>query len=154
SVSIVSLASLNVVATLAPGDEPCDVVFAGSPQRAFVSLAQENAVAVYNPTNLGASPTMVPIQGKDVRALATDGTRVYAAIFESGNRRMLRPEAVVPTPAGPYGGQTPPPNSGASFTPPLAGGLPPPPSTGLIINKEGANWKDDNNHVWDALVGW
>ena len=24
----------------------------------------------------------------------------------------------------------------------------------LIINKEGVNWKDDNNHIWDALVTW
>ncbi len=154
TVSIVSLASLNVVKTLAPGDEPCDVVFAGSPQRAFVSVAQENAVAVYDPANLAAAPTMVPIQGKDVRALATDGTRVYAAIFESGNRSMILPEATVSDPSGPYGGQNPPPNSGTSFNPPLAAGLPAPPPTGLIINKEGVNWKDDNNHVWDALVTW
>jgi len=114
SVSIVNLPTRNVVATIAAGDEPCDVVFAGSPQRAFVSVAQENAVAVYDPTNLATVPTLVPIQGKDVRALATDGTRVFAAIFESGNRSMILPASLVSSPSGPYGGQNPPPNSGAS----------------------------------------
>ena len=52
SVSIVDLTTLRVVATLATGDEPCDVVFAGSPQRAFVSVSQLNQVKVYDPANL------------------------------------------------------------------------------------------------------
>src|SRR5437868_2412311 len=137
TVSIVSLTSRNVVATLTPGDEPCDVVFAGSPQRAFVSVAQAHAVVVYDPTNLAAAPTLVSIQGKDVRALATDGTRVYAAIFESGNRSMILPASTVSNPSSPYGGTNPPPNSGASFNPPIAGGLPTPPPVSLIVNKEG-----------------
>src|SRR5262249_38686032 len=154
TVSIVSLATLNVVATLTPGDEPCDIVFAGSPLRAFVSVAQENAVAVYDLTNLALAPTKVAIQGKDVRALGTDGTRVYAAIFESGNRSMILPASVVSSPSGPYGGTNPPPNSGASFNPPIAAGLPAPPPVSLLVNKEGANWKDDNNHIWDSLVSW
>ena len=96
----------------------------------------------------------MPIQGKNPRALATDGTRVFVAIFESGNRSMILPASIVANPAGPYGGLSPPPNSGSSFNPPLAPGLPAPPPTGLIINKEGVNWKDDNNHIWDALVTW
>jgi YVTN family beta-propeller protein len=154
SVSVVSLTARNVVATVNPGDEPCDVVFAGSPQRAFISVAQQNAVAVYDPANLGAAPTTVPIQGKDVRALATDGTRVYAAIFESGNRSMILPASIVSDPSGPYGGQNPPPNSGNAFNPPLAPGLPPPPPVSLIINKELSHWKDDNNTVWDSAVTW
>ena len=154
TVSIVSLATLNVTATLTPGDEPCDVVFAGSPLRAFVNVAQENAVAVYDLANLAAAPTKVAIQGKDVRALATDGTRVYAAIFESGNRSMILPASIVSDPSGPYGGTNPPPNSGVSFNPPIAAGLPAPPPVSLIVNKEGVNWKDDNNHIWDALVTW
>src|SRR5215470_19560268 len=37
SVSIVNLTTRNVTATLTVGDEPADVIFAGSPQRAFVS---------------------------------------------------------------------------------------------------------------------
>ena len=154
SVSIVDLATRNVTATLTVGDEPADVIFAGAPQRAFVSVSEENAVLAYDPANLATPPTSIPIQGKNPRALATDGTRVYVAIFESGNRSMILPASYVQDPTGPYGGLDPPPNSGNAFNPPLAPGLPAPPPTGLIINKEGVNWKDDNNHVWDALVTW
>lgn len=154
SVSVVDLATRNVVATLIVGDEPGDVIFAGASQRAFVSVGQENAVKVYDPTNLGAAPTVIPIAGNRPRALATDGTRVFAAIFDSGNISMILPESVVSDPSGPYGGINPPPNSGLAFNPPLAAGLPSPPATSLIINREGNNWKDDNNHVWDALIPW
>jgi len=135
SVSIVDLAARNVVATLGPGDEPFDVVFAGSPQRAFVTVSQEKQVSVYDPANLTAAPTVIPIQGKNPRALAATATRVYVAIFESGNRSMILPRSVVDDPSGPYGGVNPPPNSGASFYPPLAPGLPAPPPTALIVNK-------------------
>src|SRR5262249_8134749 len=62
--------------------------------------------------------------------------------------------SIVSDPSGPYGGVNPPPNSGATFNPPIAGGLPSPPAVSLIINREGSNWKDDNNHVWDALIPW
>src|SRR5262245_62557716 len=40
SVNIVSLSAANVVATVRTDDEPCDVVFGGTPQRAFVSCSQ------------------------------------------------------------------------------------------------------------------
>jgi YVTN family beta-propeller protein len=154
SVSVVDLTTGNVVATLAVGDEPADVVFAGAPSRAYVTVSELDQVSVYDPTSLAAPPTVVAIQGKSPRALATDGTRVYVAIFDSGNRSMILPESIVSDPSGPYAGTNPPPNSGASFNPPIAGGLPTPPTTSLIVNKEGANWKDDNNHVWDAFVTW
>src|SRR5262249_45456035 len=36
SVNIISLSTRNVVATVRTDDEPCDVVFAGTPQKAFV----------------------------------------------------------------------------------------------------------------------
>lgn len=52
SVSIVDLDAMHVVATIYPGDEPCDVVFAGQPELAFVSVSQENRVLVFDPTNL------------------------------------------------------------------------------------------------------
>ena len=38
TVSVVDLVAMNVIATLYPGDEPADVVFAGAPQRAFVTV--------------------------------------------------------------------------------------------------------------------
>ena len=49
TVSVVNLISGNVVATLQTEDEPCDVVFAGAPQRAFVSCSQANSVLVFDP---------------------------------------------------------------------------------------------------------
>src|SRR5262245_37179325 len=91
SASIVDLVARNVIATLNVGDEPFDVVFGGNPQRAFVTVSQLNQVNVYDPLNHAAAPTIVPIAGKNPRALATDGTRVYVAIFESGNRSMILP---------------------------------------------------------------
>src|SRR5690606_26317756 len=46
SVSIIDLTSGGVRATIATLDEPSDVVFAGSPQKAFVSCSQVNAIQV------------------------------------------------------------------------------------------------------------
>src|SRR5262245_9301714 len=86
TVSVVNLSTLNVVRSFHPGDEPTDVVFAGNPTRAFVCVSQENKVRVYDPDDVGAPIATIPIQGEDPRALATDGSSVYAAIFESGNR--------------------------------------------------------------------
>lgn len=154
SVSVVDLAARNVVATLFPGDEPADVIFAGSPQRAFVTVSLLDQVNVYDPANRAAAPTILPIAGKDPRALATDGTRVFVAIFQSGNRSMIVPRGTVSSGASPYAGQNPPPNSGTTFVPAIDPLLPAPPPTSLIVNKEGQNWKDDNNHLWDALVTW
>ena len=85
TVSIVDLVTMNVTATLYPGDEPADVVFAGTPSRAFVTVSQLNQVKVYDPLDLSAAPVVIDLAGEDPRALATDGTSVYAAIFESGN---------------------------------------------------------------------
>ena len=99
SVSIVDLTTANVIATLSVGDEPADVVFAGSPQRAYVTISERDEVKVYDPADLSAAPVVVPIQGKSPRALATDGTRVYVAIFDSGNRSMILPGAWCRAPA-------------------------------------------------------
>ncbi len=93
SLSIVDLDQKNVVSTLYPGDEPADVVFAGRPQRAFVSVSQLNQVNVYDPSNLEAPPIVLQIEGEDPRALATDGVKVYVAIFESGNRTTVLGES-------------------------------------------------------------
>lgn len=156
SVSIVDLTTGHVTATLTVGDEPADVIFAGTPQRAFVSVAALNQVKVYDPANLAAAPTIVSIQGEDPRALATDGTRVFAAIFESGNQTTILSEAVVSSTANPYpGDQNPPPNSGTSFVPPIAAGLPTPPPVGLIVHRAAnGHWMDDNTGDWSASVTW
>ena len=145
SVSIVDLTARNVTATLTVGDEPADVIFAGAPQRAFVSISEEDAVAVYDPANLATAPVTVAIQGKNPRALATDGTRVFVAIFESGNRSMVLPASIVSDPSGPYGGVNPPPNSGATFSPPLAPGLPAPPPTASSSTRKAATGRTTTN---------
>ena len=87
SVSIVDLTTMNVRETVSVGDEPADVVFAGAPQRAFVSVAQQNLVRVMDPLNPQGAATLVAIDAEEPRALATDGQRVYAAVFEGGARR-------------------------------------------------------------------
>ena len=91
SVSVVDLNSLNVVATLPTDDEPCDVVFAGSPERAFVSCSQANSVLVFDPLSLATAPTRIESEAEDPRALAVspEGAKVYAAVFESGNAWLV-----------------------------------------------------------------
>jgi DNA-binding beta-propeller fold protein YncE len=164
SVSVVSLARRNVIATLATDDEPCDAVFAGTPERAFVSCSQANTLLVLDPEHPEAEPLRISLQGEDPRALAVSpaGERVYVALFESGNQTtILRgeesarafPPNAVSDPDGPYGGVNPPPNSGASFSPPLRPDLPPPPAVGLIVRRDAAGaWRDDNGRDWSRLV--
>ena len=155
SVSIVDLNTRNVVNSLNTGDEPADVIFAGSPQRAFVSVSQRNQIEVYDANNLSLAPTTITVQGEDPRALATDGDRVYAAIFESGNRTTILRHQVVSEPNGPYGGQNPPPNSGTQFSPSIDGNLPPPPPVGLIVRRhDDGTWRDDNGADWSSKVTW
>ncbi|MEQ1895151.1 MAG: hypothetical protein ABL998_21640, partial [Planctomycetota bacterium] len=165
TISIVDLAAGQVVATLATDDEPCDVVFAGTPQRAFVTCSQANTVLVFDPANRAAAPVRLTLEGEDPRALAVSpaGDKVYAAIFESSNQTTIIgsggtaagdfPLNTVGFAGGPYGGQNPPPNRGASFDPPIAPGLPAPPGVGLIVRKStGGQWLDDNSGDWTNFV--
>jgi len=157
SISVVDLGTMSVTATILTGDEPCDVVFAGKLGRAFVTCSQVNRVEVYNPANLAAAPVIVPIAGEDPRALATDGTTVYAAIFECGNDTTAIPETRVSTASmNPYPGDpNPPPNTASGFSPPLTPGMPPAPRAGIIVRKDAAGvWRDDNNVAWTAAVTW
>jgi DNA-binding beta-propeller fold protein YncE len=153
----VDLATLSVKATLLTGDEPCDVVFAGARERAFVTVSQLNRIEVYNPASLASAPTVINIAGEDPRALVTDGTYVYAAIFECGNDSTVIPETRVSTASmNPYPGDpNPPPNAGNAFSPPLTPGLPPSPRAGLIVRKDAAGvWRDVNNANWNSAVTW
>ncbi len=157
SISVVDIATGRVVRTIATGDEPCDVVFAGNPLRAYVSISQLNQVRVYDPANPAAAPLVLPIEGEEPRALAVspDGTRVYAAIFESGNATGVIRQQDVSNPAGPYAGQNPPPNSGNTFDPPIAPGLPPAPPVAHIVRRSPGNqWLDDNGRNWSSFVSW
>ncbi|MEX2218866.1 MAG: hypothetical protein WD749_08905 [Phycisphaerales bacterium] len=166
SVSVVSLTGRNVVATLTTRDETADVVFAGTPQRAFVSCGHGQVVQVFDPVNLGAPPVDIPINGIDPRALAVspDGSKVYCAVFQSGNASTILgggamgvigfPPNTVSDPAGPYGGVNPPPNSGTTFSPPIAtANQSAVPDVGLIVKKDAlGRWMDDNNRDWTAMV--
>ncbi|MEE8143685.1 MAG: beta-propeller fold lactonase family protein [Planctomycetota bacterium] len=166
TVSIVDLTNGNVVATLQTEDEPCDVVFAGTPERAFVSCSQANSVLVFDPADLSVAPGQLAIEGEDPRELAVNaaGTEVYVAIFESGNNSTILgggldapgvlayPPNVVNSPLGPYAGVNPPPNDGGSFNPPLNPMNPAPLRVGLIIKNIDGLWLDDNAADWTELV--
>jgi len=162
SISVVDVSRRAVIDTLATGDEPFDVVFAGS--RAFVSCSQVNQVWVFDSADRTRPAQVIPILGEDPRALAVgaDGNSVYAAIFESGNATTLLaggladPLIALPNavsdPRGPYGGQNPPPNAGAAFDPPLNPAATPP-RVGLIVRKgSDQRWRDDNARDWTDFV--
>jgi YVTN family beta-propeller protein len=122
SVSIVDVASVppRVIRTLLVGDEPRDIVFAGSGgNRAFITTAHRGQNSPINPqlttagvnradvwvfdaTNLGSSLggtalTIVTLFGDTPRALAVspDSSTVYAAVFHSGNRTTTVSEGAV-----------------------------------------------------------
>lgn len=157
TISIVDLPSGRVTATLATGDEPTDVVFAGAAQRAFVSVSQLNQLRVFDPANLAAAPSIIALQGEEPRALAVspDGARVYAGFFESGNLTTAVRQQDVSNAAGPYAGQNPPPNSGTTFDPPISAGLTTPPPVAQIVRRDGAGaWRDVNGRDFSAFVTW
>lgn len=157
SISVIDLLTNRVVRTIATADEPTDVVFAGTPQRAFVSVSQRNQIMVFDPANPGAAPTTIAIEGEEPRALAVsaDGATVYAAIFESGNATGAIRQQDVSNATGPYAGQNPPPNSGNVFSPPLTAGLPPAPPVAQIVRRNtGGQWLDGNGRNWSSFVSW
>ncbi len=163
SISVVDLTTMNVVKTLSTADEPTDVVFAGTPQRAFVSCSQANTVLVFDPANLDTAPTIIAIDGEDPRAMAVsgDGSKVYVAVFESGNKTTIIGAAGgvdgTSNPLnhnnGPYGGQNPPPNDGVDFKPPMNPALPQAPTVNLIVRQNAqGQWMDDNNTDWSSYI--
>ena len=180
SVSIVDVASSppRVVRTLLVGDEPRDIVFAGD--RAFITTAHRGQnspvdpqlttegvgradVWVFDPAALGATlggtpVTIVTLFGDTPRALAAspDGTKVWAAVFHSGNETTALSEGVVC-------------NGGAGaaacnvFGSVMPGGLPAPnanfqgafgPETGLIVkfDRGAGQWRDRLGRNWNNGV--
>ena len=97
SVSIVSLSQGVVTDTIYAKDEPCDVVFAGSPVRAYVSVSRTNAIKVFDVTTHALVAT-IPVFGEGPRSLAVsaDGSKIYAAFALSGNRTTIIPTASAP----------------------------------------------------------
>jgi YVTN family beta-propeller protein len=166
TISIVNVAAQAVVATLETHAGPCDVVFADSPQRAWVSCSRTNSVFVID-SGTRAPVAAIPIEGERPRAMAVspDGGKVCVAIFESGNAttilgRRLTNIGAAPQPGpvedvnGPHHGADPPPNAGTNFVPainPALSNLPP--RVSHIVRKNTAGrWMDDNNGDWTEWV--
>jgi DNA-binding beta-propeller fold protein YncE len=143
SVSIVDLTTLNVKRTLLVGPRPTDVVFAGTPAKAFVSVAQDDAVRVYDAASPGAPESEIFLSGSEPRSLAVskNGDRVYVTLLDSGNKTTIVPEAVVTSSL-----HLPPPN------PPMKNGLPAAPNTGLIVRYNGTFWADEQNRNWNFAL--
>jgi DNA-binding beta-propeller fold protein YncE len=177
SVSIVDVAATppQVVRTLLVGDEPRDIVFAGA-SRAFITAAHRGQnrpgdpqlttagvprsdVWVFNATSLGTTLGGVPqsvlsLFGDTPRALATDGTTVWAAVFHSGNQTTTLNEGIVCN-----GGAAAAPCNGGQYP----GGLPAPnknvqnitgPETGLIVKFDNGlgQWRDRLGRNWNNGV--
>lgn len=158
SISIVDLATGNVVRTLDVGDEPTDIIFGGSSREmAFVCVSGGGSlltgtpidrlgrgqVKVFDATNPTSVASTIEIFGKQPRALArnSDGSRIFVSVFESGNQTTIVKETDVSTKGG-----LPAPN------PPLAPGLPQPPKTGLIVKWNGSEWRDEINRSWNSSI--
>jgi YVTN family beta-propeller protein len=146
-VSIVDLTTLHVKATLRVGDEPSDVAFAGAPQRAYVSVSQEDRIRVYDPANLAAAPVNIPIRGRNPRSLAVNaaGTFVYAAVFYAGNRTSVLHYSEVPPDSQPADVQFP---RDPQLT--LAHGAAP--RNGLIVQQQGSDWRDMYGKLWNYRI--
>ena len=92
TVSVVDAVRCTVQHSLQTADEPVDVVFAGAPQRAWVACSQVNKLQLFDPANpSGGVTNEVVLEGEDPRSLAVspDGTKIYAAIFESDSQVRL-----------------------------------------------------------------
>src|SRR6185369_14954188 len=165
SVSVVDLGELRVVATIQTLPGSADVVFAGTPTRAFVSCSKVNTVQILDPVTRSVISNVV-LNAERPKALATspDGRKVYAAVFESGNGSTILgpklttfpirpPPGVVGATNGPYGGRNPPPNHGTEFYPAINTNTLPPPAVSLIVKKNNARrWMDDNGQDWTGFV--
>ncbi len=180
-VDITSCAAARVRRTLLVGDEPRDIVFAGANgQLAFITTAHRGQnhpldpeytsegvgradVWVFDATNLGTSlegdpETIITLFGDTPRGLAVsrDGSRVYAAVFHSGNRTTTVNEGLVCDGGATALGCTINGNS-------VPGGLPGPntdannvtgPETGLIVhwNPLTSRWEDPLGRNWNNAI--
>jgi len=160
SVSIVDLASRQVTRTLLVGDEPRDIVFAGTAHdRAFVTAAHRGQnrpgdpqllaggvarsdVWVFDANDLGGALGGTPLAllelfGDTPRALAAspNGATVYAAVFHSGNQTAALPAGQIPQ-IGPF--------QSLAVPPPGSGSLPTPMVSTLMKQQAGNTWNDAN----------
>jgi mono/diheme cytochrome c family protein/sugar lactone lactonase YvrE len=185
SVVDVGLQPPRVVRTLLVGDEPNDIVFAGpGGNRAFVATAHRGQnspfplgeydtpgvgradVWVFDADNLGSTLGGAPLDivtlfGDKPRALAVsaDGSRVFAAVFRSGNRTVTLNEGLV---CNGGDGAMSCTVDGANFP----GGLPAPndnhegtdgPEVGLIVKFDpdagvAGEWQDEQGRNWNDAI--
>ena len=172
SVSVVRIdgdgSSGTVARTLLVGDEPRDIVFAGpGRKRAFITAAHRGQNAPFDPqfttpgvgradvwvfdsenlgTTLGGTPlTIIPLFGDTPRALAVtpDGSRVYAAVFHSGNRTTILNESLVPD-GGEAAGGGPGPSTNVQGVPA--------PEVSVLLKHNGQDWLDVLGRPWTDKV--
>ncbi len=152
SVSVVDVsdpAGPTVIHTLRVGDEPRDIVVGGpNGDLVFVATARRTdlttpgagrgAVWVFQASDPSADPAVVTLLGMKPRALAVsaDGSRVFAAVFKSGNGTT-----VVGEPEVTAGGGPPPPQPSPKVDEPA-------PRTGLIVSQDGDRWFDEGGGEW------
>lgn len=158
SISIVDLATGNVTRTVDVGDEPTDILFAGSARpMAFVCVSGGGSlltgtpidrlgrgqVKVFNPDSAVLVPQTIEIFGKQPRALArnADGSKVFVSVFESGNQTTVVREQDVAAKGG-----LPSPN------PPMNGSLPAAPNTALIVKRIGSQWQDEIGRDFNSVI--
>ncbi len=171
SVSVVELddvgSSGHVARTLLVGDEPRDIVFAGpGRRRAFITTAHRGQNIPFDPqlttpgvgradvwvfdasalgNTLGGAPlTIVTLFTDTPRALAVtpDGTRVYAAGFDTGNQTTSLSESSIPDGFGPGGVVGPTTNFEGR----------PAPEVGAIVKWNGTHWVDSAGFPHDDFV--
>ncbi len=106
SISVVSISAGAVTDTIYVEDEPGDVVFAGTPERAFVSIGTNREVRVFDVASHLLLGT-VPVFGDDPRSLtrSRDGKKVWVAVHKSGNGTTLVPDSLAPLPPPPLNSQ-------------------------------------------------
>ena len=162
SISVIDIAVTPpaMIQTLWVGDEPRDIVFAGTNrERAFITTAHRGQNSPVNPalntpsvrradiwvfdsTALDDTPggqvlQIIQLFGDRPRPLAvsSDGLRVFAGIFLSGNRTTSIGPGSIPK----------------ALPTTSADGVPQP-ASGLIVRFNGADWVDELNQVWSAQV--
>ena len=141
-VSIVNLNTMHVRATLRVGDEPGDVVFAGTPTRAYVSVGQYDQVVVIDPASLATVAT-IAIGGRVPRALArtADGSKVYVALMEANNHTSIMNASRVPDDSIPQD---------LNFPKDTLNG--PAPKTSFIVQQQGQDWYDFYGNLWNSKI--
>ncbi len=155
-VTVVDLATGSVVATIATGDEPADVAFVPDPTSAgetwaVISVSQEDRVLVVEADAPFTEVASLDIRGSDPRALVVDGTRVWVAVFESGNKTTIIQRALKES--GPWSHLDPPL---PPIVPPLNPDLPDSllPDNSVIVRKSGGDWLDEQGGNWNSVVTW